>query len=293
LTPTPTPEPSPTPTPSPTPSPSPFTSVVISQVYGGGGNSGSVYKNDFVELFNRGSEAVDLSGWTVQYAGASGVSWQKTLLAGTLAPGRYFLVLVAAGSGGTQPLPTPDATGSIALAANAGKVALVKNNTTLTGSCPTGSALADFVGYGGADCFEGTHAGVAPGNTTAVVRKDEGCADSDDNGADFSTAAPSPRNSASPAHACVVVGFAAEQKEAGAASSYEEGLPPLLLSLFYPEEFSYLRVEDLRRHFGLSRRPEFSERRPREGSTRSRTSASAYVPRGTRASPPRPRGASP
>ena len=285
---TPTPEPSPTPTPTPTPSPTPFTGVVISQVYGGGGNSGSVYKNDFVELFNRGSEAVDLSGWSVQYAGASGASWQKTLLAGTLAPGRYFLVQQAAGSGGTQPLPTPDATGSIALAAGAGKVALVRNNTTLTGSCPSGSALADFVGYGGADCFEGTHATSAPGNTNAAVRKDNGCADSDDNGSDFATAAPSPRNSATPAHACLVV--APEQKEAGATPSYEEGAPPLLLSFFHAEEFSYLHAGDLRRLF---RPGEFSEPRPRAGSTRSRRGASAFAPRGTRACPPRPLGASP
>ncbi len=28
------------------------TDVVISQVYGGGGNSGATYKNDFIELFN-------------------------------------------------------------------------------------------------------------------------------------------------------------------------------------------------------------------------------------------------
>ena len=231
---------------------------------------------------------MDLSGWSVQYAGASGTSWQKTLLAGTLAPGRYFLVQEAAGSGGTQPLPTPDVAGSILLAANAGKVALVKNSSTLTGSCPTGSALADFVGYGNADCFEGTHATSAPGNTTAVFRKDEGCADSDDNGADFSTAAPSPRNSTAPARTCVVV--ASEQKEAGATSSSEEASPPLLLSLFYPEELAYLYAEDLRRLF---RRGEFSERRPQSGSTRSRIVASAYGPRGTRAGPPRPRGASP
>lgn len=287
---TPTPEPTatPTPSPSPTPSPTPFMSVVVSQVYGGGGNSGSVYKNDFVELFNRGSETVDLSGWTVQYAGASGASWQKTLLAGTLAPGRYFLVQEAAGSGGTQSLPAPDASGNIALAATAGKVALVKNSTTLTGNCPAGSALADFVGYGGADCFEGTHATAAPGNTTAVARKDEGCADSNDNGSDFSNAAPSPRNSASPTHACAVA--ASWQKEAGVTPSAEEVVPPLLLSFFYREEFAYLYVEDSGRLFS---RPEFNERRPRAGSTRSRTGASAYGPRGTRAAPPRPRGASP
>ena len=37
-------------------------SLVISQVYGGGGNSGSKYKNDFIEIFNRGTTAVSLSG---------------------------------------------------------------------------------------------------------------------------------------------------------------------------------------------------------------------------------------
>ncbi|MBK9050751.1 MAG: hypothetical protein IPL78_07495 [Chloroflexi bacterium] len=29
--------------------------IVISQVYGGGGNSGATYTHDFIELFNRGS----------------------------------------------------------------------------------------------------------------------------------------------------------------------------------------------------------------------------------------------
>jgi len=42
--------------------------MVVSQVYAGGGNSGATYTNDFVELFNRGSAAVDLSTWSIQYA---------------------------------------------------------------------------------------------------------------------------------------------------------------------------------------------------------------------------------
>ncbi|MGH8628346.1 MAG: lamin tail domain-containing protein [Gammaproteobacteria bacterium] len=42
--------------------------VVVSQVYGGGGGSGVLFKQDFVELFNRGRTAISLSGWTVQYA---------------------------------------------------------------------------------------------------------------------------------------------------------------------------------------------------------------------------------
>ena len=44
--------------------------LVVSQVYAGGGNSGATYANDFVELFNRGSASVDLSGWSLQYATA-------------------------------------------------------------------------------------------------------------------------------------------------------------------------------------------------------------------------------
>ena len=42
--------------------------VVVSQVYGGGGNSGATYTHDFVELYNAGSTDVSLAGWSVQYA---------------------------------------------------------------------------------------------------------------------------------------------------------------------------------------------------------------------------------
>ena len=49
--------------------------VVISQVYGGGGNSGATYTHDFIELFNRGTVAQDLTGWSVQYASATGTTW--------------------------------------------------------------------------------------------------------------------------------------------------------------------------------------------------------------------------
>ena len=44
--------------------------VVISQVYGGGGNVGATYTHDFVEVFNRGTEAVSLADWSVRYATA-------------------------------------------------------------------------------------------------------------------------------------------------------------------------------------------------------------------------------
>src|SRR4029079_10552088 len=66
-TPTPTPIASPSPSPTATPSPSPTTTsgVVISQVFGGGGNSSAPFRNDFIELFNAGTTAVSLAGWSV------------------------------------------------------------------------------------------------------------------------------------------------------------------------------------------------------------------------------------
>ena len=94
------------------------TDVVISQVYGGGGNAGATLTHDFVELFNRGSNPVNLTGWSVQYTSATGTgTWQVTPLSGFIAPGHYYLVQQAQGTGGTAPLPAPDATGTIAMAA--------------------------------------------------------------------------------------------------------------------------------------------------------------------------------
>jgi uncharacterized protein len=175
--------------------------IVISQVYGGGGNSGAFYTHDFIELFNRGTTTVNIDGWSVQYASSSGTSWQLTSLSGTLQPGQYYLVQQAAGAGGTDPLPTPDATGSIAMSATNGKVALVNNNTALSGSCPT-DGVVDFVGFGSANCFEGSGATPTLSNTTAALRLDDGCQDTDDNAADFLTGAPTPRNTASPLNVC-------------------------------------------------------------------------------------------
>src|SRR5438132_2778636 len=102
-------------------------SVVISQIDGGGGNSGAQYRNDFIELLNNGQTTVSLAGWSVQYASAAGTTWQATALNGSIAPGHYILVQEAAGAGGTTPLPTPDFTGSINMSATAGKVALVRS----------------------------------------------------------------------------------------------------------------------------------------------------------------------
>jgi len=175
--------------------------VVISQVYGGGGNSGATVRNDFIELFNTGTSPVDLAGWSVQYASSTGTSWQTTSLTGSLLPGQYYLVQESAGTGGSQDLPTPDATGTIAMSATAAKVALVNSSAALTGACPTGSSVIDLVGFGAANCSLGSPAPTLT-NTTANLRGAAGCSDAADNAADFTAGPPSPRNTTSPVHLC-------------------------------------------------------------------------------------------
>ena len=123
-----------------------FGQVVISQAYGGGGNTGATYKNDFIELFNRGTSSVSLNGWSIQYASSSGTTWAVTNLPDfTLAPGQYFLLQQAAGSGGTTDLPTPDATGTIAMSGTNFKILLSNSTTAEAVACPTGSQIIDLV----------------------------------------------------------------------------------------------------------------------------------------------------
>ncbi len=191
--------------------------IVISQVYGGGGNSGATYTHDFVELFNRGTTTVSVAGWSIQYTSATGTgnfgssSTQLTPLSGSLAPGQYLLIQEAQGSGGTTALPTPDVTDAtpINMSGTGGKVALVNTTTPLgcngnsTPCSPAALAtIVDLVGWDGANFFEGSAAAPATTNTTAVLRAGNGCTDTDQNGADFSASAPTPRNSASPLNPC-------------------------------------------------------------------------------------------
>jgi uncharacterized repeat protein (TIGR01451 family) len=179
--------------------------VKISQVYGGGGNTGAPFNRDFVELFNAGGVAIDITGWSVQYASATGTTWSKTDLPSASIPaGGYFLIQMTLSGTVGAPLPTPDhiVASAISMSATAGKVALCNSTTALSGSCPADASIIDFVGFGTANCFEGTGATGAPSNTTAVLRNNNGCDDTNNNSADFTVAAPNPRNSASPLNPC-------------------------------------------------------------------------------------------
>ncbi|MFL5732502.1 MAG: lamin tail domain-containing protein [Chloroflexia bacterium] len=188
------------------------TSLVLSQVYGGGGNTGAPWHNDFIEVFNPTAAAVDVTGWSVQYASATGTTWQLTNLNGTIPPGGYYLVQEAAGTGGGNPLPTPDATGAINMSSAQGKVALVNNTTALTcgvrpsNPCLPNPNIIDFVGYGAVSTvqdWEGSGPTGALSNTSSALRNGDGCTDTDDNAADFTVATTIvPRNSSSPQGTC-------------------------------------------------------------------------------------------
>ncbi|WP_281156037.1 ExeM/NucH family extracellular endonuclease [Streptomyces sp. HYC2] len=159
------------------------TGLVINEVYGGGGNSGSTYTNDYIELFNPTDAAVSVSGWSVSYFSAKGNLGGTTALSGSVPAHGYYLVQEAKGTGGTTPLPTPDTSGQLAMSATDGSVTL--NDAT--------SAVVDTVGFGTGSIVEGA-AAPAPSNTTAVTRVTPGV-DTDNNSVDFTTRQPAPKNS--------------------------------------------------------------------------------------------------
>ena len=181
--------------------PPPSDHVVISQIYGGGGNTAATYRNDYVELYNPSVTTFNLSGWSVQYAAATGSGWSSGTvpLAGPIAPGEYYLVKLGTNGAVGLELPQANAEGTtVNMSATTGKVALVSNSVALSGNCPVGSDtdIVDFVGYGTADCHEGAANAPAPSNTTATLRNGNGATDSNQNGADFTAGSPNPRRTA-------------------------------------------------------------------------------------------------
>jgi uncharacterized protein len=191
--------------------------LTLSQIYGGGGNSLAPYQNDYIEVFNKSLALIDTTGMSVQYTSATGTgnfgsaTNLITPLSGFLAPGQYLLVQEASGGAVGSPLPTPDITDAtpINMSATGGKVALVNSTSGLGcngGSTPCSAAqlalIVDLIGYDGANFFEGAAAAPTLSNTTAALRAGSGCTDTDNNSADFTAGAPNPRNRLSPTFNC-------------------------------------------------------------------------------------------
>jgi hypothetical protein len=176
--------------------------VVISEIYGGGGNAGATLKNDFIELKNIGSSTASLTGATLQYAPASGAFTQyHTLPNISLNPGQTYLIQEASGGGGTVDLPSPNFIATtvinfngapnpsigIGIAVTSGKMVLASNATQVTG--PTAGNVLDFVGYGAADQYEGPGPAPSPTTTTSITRIS---GDTNNNTVDFTIATTSP-----------------------------------------------------------------------------------------------------
>ena len=169
--------------------------VVISEIYGGGGNNGSTLKNDFIELYNPTNSDINLEGWIIQYASKTGEFSDKNIteLTGTIKGGGYYLIQEAAGNGGSEDLQQPDCSGNIAMSASECKVKLVNGE----------GEVVDFVGIGPSANESETEPTVSMSNDKSIQRKDnDGTStgntngwDTNNNKEDFYLETPTPRNS--------------------------------------------------------------------------------------------------
>ncbi|WP_341227484.1 lamin tail domain-containing protein [uncultured Arcticibacterium sp.] len=168
--------------------------ILIFELYGGGGNSGATYNNDFVVLYNSGGAPASLNNHSLQYASSSGTSWAEQVLPNvSIAAGDYYFITIPTTGTSGFATPTPDLTStsfsSGGIAASSGKLALMSNTTSLDGtSDPTlgpSAGLIDFVGYGTANAFEGGSAAPSGSNNSVVYRS--GGTDSNVNGTDFAS----------------------------------------------------------------------------------------------------------
>lgn len=169
--------------------------IVINEGYGGGGNSGSTYTNDFVELYNNGPTAVDISGYQVDYSSAAGTAtltafgtddtFSSVVPSGTTLPSHgFYLIQEAKGSAGTTALPSPNLTDATPIAMGATGFRLYLFDST--------GAQADEVGASSsATVFEGAGPAPAPSNTNSVQRLVDGV-DTNNNNVDFGVGTPTP-----------------------------------------------------------------------------------------------------
>ena len=197
------------------------TTVVISQVYGGGGGSTGTYLFDYVELHNVSASAQSLSGMSLQYGSSTGNFGSSATniyaFPGTtsIPAGGYLLVqLSSTGTAGSALPVTPDlVTTNLSMSGSSGKVALANQTAALAcGATATpcslpATTIIDLVAYGASNNGEGNttvNNGTALTTTQGSVRKNNGCTETNNNNADFDVVtAPVPRNAASAIFSCV------------------------------------------------------------------------------------------
>ena len=167
------------------------TGIVINEVYLSGGSGGAAYANKFIELYNPGTAAVSLAGWSLQYrpATSTGAASGVVALSGSIAPAGYFLVQGGSNGANGAPLPTPDVLGTLNPSGSAGTIILSNAASALT--LPTGSitgnpAVIDLLGYGTSNTFETADATAPAANTDVKSLGRSLFADTDSNVGDFS-----------------------------------------------------------------------------------------------------------
>jgi hypothetical protein len=173
-------------------------SLVISQLYAGGGADSSTYAHDFVELHNRSAAPIALGSWSIQYSSATSANWARFQLSGTLAPGGYWLVRTGNAGGGVV-ITGYDQLGSLSLSATAGKFVLVQTDQNLpTGACP--STYSEYLTWGTTNCNSDAFA--SPGTSKSFLRGASGCAGGGTPLQDFVSGAPVLRNSTTAPFLC-------------------------------------------------------------------------------------------
>ena len=214
--------------------------VVISEVYGGGGNGGSKYKNDFIELYNPTDADINIDGWKIEYAAKAGSfagTSNFTILSGVIKGNGYYLIQEAKGAAGTDELPDPDIKdGKIAMGGSDCKVRLVDNN----------AQVIDLVGIGAANEAEGNATAKGMGNTLSVQRKDNDGSnngitngwDTNNNENDFYAQEPTPRSSTYSAVKIELTGLAVDK-----SISLEVGENKNLTLAYIPENTTEKSVE--------------------------------------------------
>jgi 5'-nucleotidase len=175
------------------------TGLVISEVYGGGGNSGATYDADYVELYNPTDAAISVAGDYIHYRSANGGSGgSPAQLTGSVpAQGHYLIQMGTASATVGKALPTPDAGPfGFNLAAAGGQVFLLDSPTAITtsGDMAGVAHVVDMVGASGSSSFE-TAAANASGSSTSSLQRAASGADTDDNAVDFTAQPADPQDS--------------------------------------------------------------------------------------------------